>query len=29
MDNTLFLANLEFAYNEETELQKANFIAKN
>src|SRR6266536_1129472 len=27
-DNTLFLADLEFAYNEETQLQKAKFLAK-
>ena len=27
-DDTLFLADLEFARNEETELQKAKFLAK-
>ncbi len=27
-DDTLFLADLEFAYNEEAELQKAKFLAK-
>ena len=28
IDNTLFLADLEFAHNEETQLQKAKFLAK-